>query len=130
MTNGDIWMENWYISGDASNGSKTRIPTLTLASPVGLGLPNVEATTNEDKSTMLAKLMFPAHPPDCSVPSVFSYPPQLCAPARISAKKIWCHIEGLSPQKVPGPDGVPNVVLKFCADIITPHLVPIYQAIL
>ena len=130
MTNRDIWTANQYISGDASDGGKTRIPTLTLSSPPGSGVPDEEAATNEDKSAMLAKLMFPAHPSVCLIPNNFPYPPQLRTPARISAEQVWCHIEGLSPHKAPGPDGIPNAVLKFCADIVTPYLVLIYRAIL
>ena len=75
MTNSNIWMANQYISGNASDGGKTRIPTLTLAPLVGSGLLNIAATTNEDKNVMLAKLMFPAHSPDSSIPSVPAYPP-------------------------------------------------------
>ena len=75
MTNGDVWTANWYISGNASDSGKTRIPTLMLASPPGLGLLDAEAATNEDKSAMLAKLMFPACPSTCSVPNGFLYPP-------------------------------------------------------
>ena len=79
---------------------------------------------------MLAKLMFPAHPSACLVLNNFLYPPQLRTLARISAEQIQCHIDSLSPHKAPGPDRIPNSVLKFCAGIITPHLVPIYRAIL
>ena len=79
---------------------------------------------------MLAKLMFPTRPSTCSVPNGFLYPPQLRTLARISAEQIRRHINGLSPHKAPGPDGIPNSVLKFCTDIITPRLIPIYRAIL
>ena len=118
------------MSGDASNGGKTRIPTLTLASPPGSGLLDAEATTNEDKSAILAKLMFPTHPSTCLVLNNFLYPSQLHTPASILAEQIRWHIDSLSPHKAPGPDGIPNSVPKFCASIITPHLIPIYRAIL
>ena len=130
MSNGDIWTTNRYILGDANDGGKTRIPTLTLAPPAGSSAPAEEAVSNEEKSAMLAKLMFPARPADCYTPSDYPYPPQLPTPTRISATQIRHHIEGLSLHKAPGPDGIPNVVLKACADVLIPYLVPIYRTIL
>ena len=79
---------------------------------------------------MLARLMFPARPTNYTTPSDYPYPAQLPTPARISAVQIQRHIAGLRPYKASGPDGIPNIVLKSCADIITPYLVPVYHAIL
>ena len=75
-------------------------------------------------------LMFPNCPTACSVPDDYSYPLQLQAPASITAEQVQRHIGGLSPYKAPGPDGIPNIVLKTCTDILTPYLVPIFQAVL
>ena len=79
---------------------------------------------------MLARLMFPTHPTNYATPSDYSYPAQLPTPVRISAVQIQRHIEGLRPYKAPGPDGIPNVTLKACTDIITPYLVPVNRTIL
>lgn len=80
---------------------------------------------------MLAKLMFPVCPTtNCTLPSDYAYPAQLPTLVRISAMQVQCHIERLSPHKAPGPDGIPNVVLKLCMDILIPYLVCIYCAIL
>ena len=130
MSNRDIWTVNYYISGDTNDGSKTRIPTLSFTPLVGSNAMAEEAASNEDKSAMLAKLMFPACPTNCATPSYYPYPAQLPTPVKISAIQIQCHIEGLCLHKAPGPDGIPNVVLKICADILTPYLVPISRAIL
>jgi ribonuclease HI len=130
MTPSSLWVTNRYISGDANDGGKTRIPTLKLTPPAGSGGQTTEAASNEEKSEMLVKLMFPDRPTACSVPDDYSYPPQLQAPASITADQIRRHIGGLSPYKAPGPDGIPNVVLKMCADIITPYLVSIFRAVL
>src|SRR6266481_3081946 len=56
MAGGDIWIANRYISGEAKDGGKTRIPTLKLSPPAGSDAPTVEVASNEDKSTMLARL--------------------------------------------------------------------------
>ncbi len=130
MSFGDIWIANRYISGDANDGGKTRILTLKLSPPVGLDAPTVEAASNEDKSMMLAKLMFPAHLAMCPIPSDHSYPPLLPAPARITAEQVHRHIEALSSYKAPGQDGIPNTVLKACTVIVIPGLMPIFHAIL
>src|SRR5882724_12518771 len=34
----------------------------------------------------------------------------------------------LGPQKAPGPDGITNIVFIKCADLLVPHLGPIYHA--
>ena len=36
----------------------------------------------------------------------------------------------LSPYKAPGPDGIPNVVLTKCADVLIDHIYYIYRAVL
>jgi len=41
----DVWPANWYISGDGSDGGKTRIPTLTLHPAMEGGQPVVATTT-------------------------------------------------------------------------------------
>ena len=53
----EVWMANHYISGENVNGGKTCIPTLTqqLTDPIWT---LTVAMTNEEKSSMLAKLMF------------------------------------------------------------------------
>ena len=130
MTPSSLWVTNRYISGDANNGGRTRIPTLKLTPPVGSSSQVIEAASNEEKREMLVKLMFPAHPTACSIPDDYSYPPQLQAPASISAEQVRRHLGGLSPHKAPGPDGIPNVVLKTCTDILIPYLVPIFRAVL
>src|SRR6266481_1395241 len=58
---GDVWTANRYISGEESDGGKMRIPTFSLYSASPAVLPEV-ALTNEEKSHMLAKLMFLASP--------------------------------------------------------------------
>ena len=59
LSYGDMWMANRYILGKASDRSKTRIPTLSLHS-ADLAVVTVVASTNEEKSHMLANMMFPS----------------------------------------------------------------------
>ena len=125
MAGGDIWIANHYISGEAKDGGKTQIPTLKLSPPTGSDAPTVEVASNEDKSAMLATLMFPTHLTTCSVLTSFDYLMWLPTPDGITAEQIQHHIGSLSPYKALGLDRIPNMVLKSCAGTIVPYLVPI-----
>ena len=69
MSYGEVWIANHYISGEASDGGKTHILTLTLQHSDS-SLPPTVASNNEEKSHMLAKLMFPARPDGCVMPEL------------------------------------------------------------
>ena len=86
-------------------------------------------TTNEEKSTMLMKLMFPSKPNGLQVPSE-DYTNQLPPPTEITEGQVWRHIAKLSPHKAPGADSIPNIVLKMNVDIILPYLLQIFRATL
>src|SRR5882724_5781646 len=45
----------------------------------------------------------------------------------VTNEQIHRAIAKLGPFKVPGPDGIPNVLLVRCADLLVPHLGPIYR---
>ena len=115
-----VWTANRYISGDASDGGKTRILMLTLHSNDSL-VASTFATTNEEKSAMLMKLMFPSKPNGCQVPSE-EYADQLPPPTEITEGQVWRHVVKLSPHKAPGANGIPNIILKMNVDIILPYL--------
>ena len=75
-----VWTANHYISGEHSDSGKTHIPTLTQQLTDPTQVPTV-ASTNEDKSVMLVKLMFPARLADCEVPQE-DYTDQLPTPPK------------------------------------------------
>ena len=84
---------------------------------------------NKEKSHMLAKMMFPPKLVDCSPPDD-DYKDQLPPLCDITKNPIHRNIARLSPYKAPGPDGIPNVMLKWSADIIMPYLIQIFRAAL
>ena len=84
------------------------------------------AMTNEEKSAMLMRLMFPIKPRGYSVP-VESYDDQLPSPPEITECKVRRHIVKLSPHKAPGADSIPNIVIKMSTDVIMPHLLQIFH---
>ena len=127
LSYGEVWIANRYISSSGSDGGKTRIPTLKLSLAADPLAPPMIASMNEEKSAMLARLMFPSKP---ATPHMFSdmYVNQLPDPPSITEKQIWCHLDRLSPHKAPGPDEIPNVILKNCANILVPYLLQIFRA--
>ena len=122
----DVWVANWYILGPGGDSGKSRIPTLLLGLP---GRPPVscpEMATNKEKSQAFIKAMFPDKLASCSVPASYSYPALLPLRGRISEGQVCCHLTKLSPHKAMGMDGIPNIVLKECADALVPYLVHIF----
>ena len=121
----DIWTAHRYTSTPAGDGGRSRIPVLKVARD---GQETITAT-NEEKSNMLAKTFFPPRPPD-DTPLQFVYPKPICDLEPISREQIGNQLAKLKPYKAPGPDGIPNVVLTKCANVITDRLYHIYKAIL
>ena len=85
-------------------------------------------TSNAEKGEALASSFFPPPPLSPSVPPT-SYP----TPANIfryfTRAQIRAAANKLEAYKAPGPDGIPNVVLKKCIDKLANRLYYIYRAI-
>ena len=121
----DIWTAHKYTSSPAGDGGKSRIPVLKVISN---GQEDA-ATTNEEKSKLLAKTFFPPRPQD-DTPIHFAYPKPICDFDPISREQIRRQLKKLKPYKAPGPDGIPNIVLTKCANALVDRLYYIYRAIL
>ena len=121
----DLWTAHKYTSSPAGDGGKSRIPVLKTANSGQ----EVSATTNEEKSIMLANTFFPPRPPD-DTPIQFVYPKPTSDSDPISKEQIKRQLAKLKPYKAPGPDGIPNIVLTKCANTIVDRLYYIYKAIL
>lgn len=121
----DIWTAHRYISSAVSDGSKTRIPTLSTK----IGGVDRTANTNAEKSKALAATFFPskATGADRTIGNI-AIPDQVCIADPITRAQIKHHMAKLKPYKAPGPDGIPNIVLTKCADILSDRLYHIYTA--
>jgi ribonuclease HI len=128
MSHSEIWIANRYISSDGGDGGKTRIPTLTSLTPGAATGRMATATSNEEKSRMLAKAMFPKKPDERFAPDQGNYANQITTRREITETQIRRHLMHVSPYKAPGPDEISNVVLKNCADLIIPYLLQIFRA--
>lgn len=124
--NRDLWIANKYATNPPTDGGRTRMPTLKSTNGDGA----VQTTTsNEDKSEALAKAFFPPPPPTPIIPSVCYPEPDKDFFQYFTRDQIKLAAKKLAPYKTPGPDGIPNVVLKQCIDSLTVHFHHIFRAI-
>lgn len=87
------------------------------------------AITFDEKINMLKKHLFPApSEPDLSDMENPTYPAELNCPLIITPEEIIRAINRQSPDKAPGPDGIPNRVLKSIAGPLTEWLLPLIEA--
>jgi hypothetical protein len=86
-------------------------------------------STNKEKSNLLAKTFFPPKLPD-NMPLHFVYNKPICTLGPISREQIKQQLAKLKPYKAPGPNGIPNIVLTKCANVLSDRLYFIYKAII
>jgi hypothetical protein len=127
MTANDIWTANKYLKCPVGDGGMPRIPTIKIRNPEGA---TTEINNNEDKAKAFTKTFFPPPPQQGENEEPYDYPDPLPDPPLLDKLKIGRIIRKLSPYKAPGPDGIPNIVLQKCYDIIVDHLLFIYRAVL
>jgi hypothetical protein len=126
MTAADIWTANKFIREPVGDGGSPRIPTLKVRNQEGA---EILINDNAEKARTFAKMFFPPPPPIPDNYEMFEYPDPLPDPPRITVGQIHRHIAKLSPYKATGPDGIPNIVLQKCADILIGRLTRMYRAI-
>ena len=123
-TSNDLWIANAYVVNPGGDGSRTRIPTLRGKDQEGR---ETLASSNEEKSTLLARTLFPDPPPTSSVPQDYAYPEPAEGWTNITSNQLLAAINKLSPLKAPGPDGVANAVLQKC-HALADYLLPLFNA--
>ena len=121
----DIWTANKYTTDPPTDGGKSRIPTLNFVNESG---DNQRTANNAEKSKALAKTFFPPPPANPSIPHS-CYPQPTNIFRYFTRAQIEKAIGRLAAYKAPGPDGIPNVVLKKSCELITDHLYYIFRAI-
>jgi hypothetical protein len=122
----DIWTAHKYILAPSTDGSKSRIPILTKTQAES----TITATTNKEKSSMLAATFFPVSTQAASnldTESAQDEEAQKCGMDKITKEQIKKHLAKLKPYKAPGPDGIPNIVLTKCDNVILDRLFLIFE---
>jgi hypothetical protein len=109
-----IWKVNKYLSTISTN---TYIPTL-----------EGQAASNTQKTDTLRKTFFPP-PPTANLSDIAnaSYPDPVPTNPNITMTQVKRAIDKLSPNKAPGPDEIPNHVLKRCLSTLQPHILALAQ---
>lgn len=125
-TEQEMWIANKYISNPVGDGGLTRIPTLNTTNEDGQP---AEATTNSEKSDLLATAFFPKRPDESAVPSSPAYPTPIKYECKITREQIRRAIAKLQPYKAFGIDEIPNILLKEVIGIIVNHLYFIFRAV-
>jgi ribonuclease HI len=121
-----IWTASKYASADTSDGGRTRIPTLVTTQANGTQL---VAETNREKEDLLFDTFFPEPNTNIeSVPPDYEYPPPAFEYEPITDAQIRRAIDKLNPFKAPGENGIPNVLIKQCVDVLLPYLGPLFRA--
>lgn len=120
----DIWTANKYVSTDSSDSGKTRIPTLITQRPDSTPL---EATTNQEKSTILAKSFFLPPPTNKLIPPDVIYPDLVFPHTPFSQYEVTCTISKLNSYKAPRPDSICNIVYKQCTNTLAPYLTHLFN---
>ena len=85
---------------------------------------------NQEKGKILAKGFFPTKPPVDNTLSGAKYPKACTRVGKITPEQISAQLKKLKPYKAPGPDGIPNIVLTKCADLIVDRLTHIFMALI
>ena len=124
MADNDIWIASKYLTNPGGDGGKSRMPTLKTKDAQGR---TTLATSNEEKSTVLARSLFPPPPSSSSVPPNHPYPTPAETWTEITPEQLSQAINKLSPYKAPGPDGIANIVFQRCRQL-TDYLLPVYNA--
>ena len=120
----DIWTANRYITAPTTDGGKARIPVLKYK----VERQEISARTNGEKSDALAKSFFPPKPVENADQTSTKYPQQCQGGVKITAEQIHKQLRKLKLYKAPGPDGILNIVLTKCADVLIDRLLSIYDA--
>jgi len=122
----DLWTAHQTISAPPMDRGKVKIPKLQHK----VGEADMVANTNDEKSAALAKCFFPAKPPEEEQQVKEKYPKACKGVGRITREQIRDQLRKTKLYKAPGPDGIPNIVLSNCADLIVDRLYFIYEATL
>ena len=127
MTSANIWTANKSIKEQVGNGGCTRIPVLKQKDNRGN---ETQINDNDKKAELLAKTFFPDAPNTPIDYDQNRYPKLLPDPPQLNRNQLKRHINKLSPYKAHSPDGIPNIVLQKCTDLIIDQLILIFRTIL
>ncbi len=122
----DLWVAHRMTTLAPTDGGKAKIPKLKHK----VGEEDATASTNGEKSVALAKCFFSAKPQECELQAGARYLKACKGMGKIMREQILEQLRGTKPYKALGPDGIPNIALSSCANLIIDRLYYIYEAML
>ena len=89
---------------------------------------DVQHDSNEAKADILASHFFPP-PRDTDLDDIEGhlYPAELDVPQMVTADEVTQVLKQAAPDKAPGPDGIPNRMLRECSDVLALPLATLFQ---
>ena len=122
-----IWAVNRLVTGPASDGGRSRMPTVQIRDPVTKAVIQ-EARTNEGKGELLYQTFFPPQtaPP---VPTHREpYPQAKWKYKPVTDEQIYRAAKKMKPWKATRPGTIPNAVFIYAKELLVPHLGPLFRA--
>ena len=114
------------VSAPPTDSGKAKIPKLKYM----VGEQEMVASMNKEKSIALARCLFPAKLQEQGVNNKAKYPRACKGVGKITREQICEQLRKTKPFKAPEPDGIPNIALSNCANLIVNRLYFIYDAML
>ena len=115
----DLWKAAKMMNSEAHDGGRDRVPDLLDG--------QVYVSDNTEKSKVFYKAFFPPPPAKTYAPPDATYPPRYNS-TTISNERIQRVFRKMKLHKATYPGTPPNNVLHHCADLLAPHIGPIYRA--
>lgn len=119
-----IWEICSFISQPMTDGGRSRVPDLIIKEGGGA---TQRVQDNSEKSDVFQTAFFPLKPTNSSVPTNMKYPPpawEFWLITNEQVERAFRHMKWLKATKL---GTVLNCVLSRCADLLTPHIGPIYR---
>lgn len=119
----------WAKERAASPKTLPQLPPLVVNNPTG-SQPRVAITPLEKTQALRDHFFPPAIEADLSDINNSIYPPPIDIPEEISEQELQDALQWVAKDKAPGPDRIPNRVLKAAQEWLTPRLLIIFNAAL
>jgi hypothetical protein len=120
-----VWIANKVVTGQIYGGATTKVPALKRSNN------NRQEASGDNavKAHIFKESFFPV--PDASaVPAEDDYPEPAFHFQSVTSQQVHKVLARTNAYKAPGPSGIPNILLKQCANTLVPCLLPIYNVLL
>lgn len=126
INNKNIFVASKIVQNEPSDGTGARILPLRTRNEKG---EEKEHTTNSAKAEQLYRQFFKEKPKEkeLEIPARPKYKARFRFEP-ITKEHLRMQIDKLAPYKAPGPDGIPNILIKECKDVLIHHLLTLYRA--